>query len=633
MSGDNIMAKIQDDLFEAVNADWLTSVAIPADKPRISAFDELVLEIEKNLTSDLTALSKKLPTDNKELREAIKFYKKAGDWEARDNDDLTAVKAELDKIQTLTSFSDFLTKVSNLALQSQAPLPFSLSVEPDMMDARHYALGFAAPGLILPDTTYYAKDHPRKAELLTFWTKNSAEILTKLGIADAQKIAEQAVAFDALLVPSANTSEEWAKYADLYHPVPSETFLTDLSNVDFAVLIKKLIKTVPEKIINFEPRFYDQFNELISEKNWELIQSWMLVKAARKSTNYLSEALRILGSAYNRLLSNVAEARKQDKHQLDVAETYFSQVIGLFYGKKYFGEKAKADVQQMTQKMIKVYQKRLHENTWLSQATREKAIEKLDAITVNIAYPDTLPEYYSHLNVSNGSLYADVVTFDEILTAHHYEQFAKEVDKKEWHMPAHMVNAYYSPDSNSIFFPAAILQAPFYSLTQTSSQNYGGIGAVIAHEISHAFDNNGAQFDKYGNLNKWWADEDYAAFELKQQEMIHEFDGVKTEAGKANGKLIVSENIADQGGITAALTAAKAESQYSPTEFFTQWAKIWRNKASVEFQQMLLSMDVHAPAQLRANIPPTNLDEFFETFEIKAGDGMYRAPENRVKIW
>ena len=627
------MTRIQDDLFAAVNADWLATAEIPSDKPRISAFDELVLEIEKNLTADLSALTKTLPTDNAELAEAIKFYKKAGDWQARNNSDFSAVKAQLDKVASLNSFADFLSALTEITLHSQAPLPFNLDIDPDMKDAVHYALGFRGPGLILPDTTYYADENPRKAELLDFWQKNSAEILEKLGVENAEQIAADAVKFDSLLVPSANTSEEWAKYAELYKPVAADEFLSALTTVDFAKLLPDLIGKVPDKIIVPETRFYQSFNDLISQENWPLIKAWMLTQTARRATQYLSEDLRVLGTAFRRLLNNIADARPQDKHQLDVTESFFDQVIGLFYGKKYFGDEAKADVERMTKRMIKVYQERLATNPWLSESTRAKAVEKLDAITVNIAYPDKLPEYFSRLKVGSGSLYEDAVNFSEILTARYFEKFNEDVDKKEWHMPAHMVNAYYSPDANSINFPAAILQAPFYSLDQTASQNYGGIGGVIAHEVSHAFDNNGAQFDKYGNLNKWWTDEDYAAFEKKQDEMIAEFDGVETEAGKANGKLIVSENIADLGGINAAITAAKAEPDVNLTEFFSQWARIWRNKATIGFQQMLLSMDVHAPAPLRANIPPTNLDEFYETFDVKEGDGMYRAPEDRLKIW
>lgn len=629
------MTRIQDDLFEAVNADWLAATEIPSDRPRIAAFDELVIENEKRLNADLQELSKQTEQESPELTQAIAFFKKAGDWEKRNADDFSAVKAELAKIEELSSFSDFTDNLTNIALHSQAPLPFSFGVEPDMKDAVHHALGFTGPGLILPDTTYYAEEHPRKQELLNFWTKNTAELLATFGVAEAQKIAEDAVKFDALLVESSNTSEEWAKYADLYNPVAIDDFAAKLTNIDSKAFVESLIGTIPEKIIVFENRFFDHFDALISEGNWGLIKAWMLTKIARKTTSYLSEELRLKGGEYGRFLQNVAEARSQEKHQLDVTEHYFSQVIGLFYGKKYFGEAGKQDVLRMVDRMIKVYQSRLKNNAWLSSETAEKAIDKLDAITPMIGYPDKLPKVLSKLIVDeNDSLYQTAVKFDEILTARHYEKYSEDVDKSEWHMPAHMVNAYYSPDSNTIVFPAAILQAPFYdNKTQNASQNYGGIGAVIAHEISHAFDNNGAQFDKFGNLNKWWTDEDYAAFEQKQAEMIALFEGVETEAGKANGKLIVSENIADQGGITAALTAAKEEADYSAVDFFTQWGKIWRIKASVEYQQMLLSMDVHAPGKLRANIPPTNLEEFFETFNIIENDKMWRAPEKRVKIW
>ncbi len=627
------MTRIQDDLFATVNAEWLEQVQIPADKPRISAFDELVLENEKNLTADLQRMSVELPEDNPELLEAIKFYNKAGDWKSRNKNDFSAVIREMDKVTNLNSFEDFRTHLLDLIFHSQAPLPFSISVDADMKDAVHHSLGFTGPGLILPDTTYYEESHPRKAELLSFWQENSKEILEHFGQKDAQEIAAKAVAFDGLLVESANTAEEWAKYAELYNPVPFKEFVGHFKNIDFDSFIKGLVSTEPEKIVVFESRFYDSFDHIINEENWPLIKAWMLVKIARKATGLLSDELRLLGSAYGRFLSNVSEARSQEKHQLDITESYFSQVIGLYYGLKYFGEEAKSDVKHMTSEMIKVYQERLDKNEWLSRATIDKAIEKLSAITVFIGYPDKLPEIYSRFKVGNGSLYEDACHFDELLTARHYEKFSEEVDKSLWHMPAHMVNAYYSPDSNTIVFPAAILQAPFYSLEQSASQNYGGIGAVIAHEISHAFDNNGAQFDKYGNFNKWWTDEDYEAFEKKQEEMIAAFDGRATEAGPANGKLIVSENIADQGGITAAMTAAQKEEDVNLTDFFSQWGKIWRMKASMEFQQMLLSMDVHAPAKLRANIPPTNLEEFYQTFEVEESDGMYRAPEQRVKIW
>lgn len=627
------MVRVQDDLFESVNAEWLEKTEIPADKPRIAAFGELEIEIEKRLADDFTEFNEVEPEDEK-LRQALRFYKKAGDWKTRNQDDFSAVQSEVKKISQLQNLADMSDHLSDLILHTQASLPFGLSVETDMKDALNHMLVFTGPGLILPDTTYYAKDHPRKKELLDFWEKNVTEILEKLGIDGGAELAKKAVNFDALLVPSANTSEEWAKYPELYRPVNYSDFLKNIDTVNFSSFITEITTKSPEKIVIFEQRFYDSFNSLVSEDNWDLIQAWMIVKVALRHVSLLSEDLRVLGGAYQRFLSNIAEARSQVKHHLDVTESYFAQVIGLHYGKKYFGEAAKADVIRMIDVMVSIYKERLDKNTWLSRATIDQAIEKLDAMTVMVGYPEKLPDFYDQLIVGESSLYEDAVKFDQIFTKRHYEKFEEKVDKTEWFMPAHQVNAYNEPSSNQIVFPAAIMQPPFYSFeNQTFSQNFGGIGAVIAHEISHSFDNNGAQFDKFGNLGKWWTDEDFAAFEEKQKEMIAQFDGVETEAGKANGRLIVSENIADNGGMSAALYAAEKEDDFSAKEFFSQWATVWRIKSSLEFQQMMLSIDVHAPGKLRANIPPTNFEEFYTAFDVQENDKMYRNPEKRLIIW
>ena len=627
------MVRIQDDLFEAVNAEWLAKTEIPSDRPRIAAFDELVISNEQTLMHDFATIHE---FDEPVMTEFAKFYKKAGDFIERFEFGTEPVKPELEKISTISDFETLTSKFADLILNSQVPVPFGLSVDTDMKDAVHYAMTFSGAGLILPDTTYYADEHPRKAELLDFYRTNTVEILREFGFSAeaAQQQVENTVKFDAILAQYVNTSEEWAKYAELYNPVVISDFTSHIKSVPFAQIIEALIGKLPEKIVVYEKRFYENFDQIVNVANFELIKSWMLVKLLRGSTQYLSDDMRILGSDFSRKLSGTSEARSQEKHAFDLATGQFSQAVGLYYGHKYFGEAAKADVKRMTSEMIKVYQERLDKNTWLSRATIDKAIKKLDAMTVFIGFPDKLPEMYEQFTVSHDSLYTNVVRFDAIRTQHHFAKFNEDVDKTEWHMPAHMVNAYFSPDSNTIVFPAAILQKPFYSATeQTTSQNYGGIGAVIAHEISHAFDNNGALFDEFGNMNNWWSDEDFKAFEDKQELMIAEFDGLEIAGGKVNGKLVVSENIADAGGLTAAMTAALREPDADLKAFFTQWGEIWRLKASEEYQQMLLSMDVHAPGKLRANVQASNLDEFFATFDIQEGDGMWRAEAERVKIW
>ena len=214
-----------------------------------------------------------------------------------------------------------------------------------------------------------------------------------------------------------------------------------------------------------------------------------------------------------------------------------------------------------------------------------------------------------------------------------FSRWNKPVDRMRWEMSAATVNAYYHPFKNIIVFPAAILQAPFYSLKQSSSENYGGIGAVIAHEISHAFDNNGALFDELGNLNNWWSEEDSAHFKQLAQKMIKEFDGIEFAGQKVNGKLTVSENIADAGGLSCALEAAKQEDDFDAKKFFINWATIWRMKATKQYEQLLLSIDVHAPQKLRANVQAENLDDFYSAFNIQSNDPMFKAPEDRVNIW
>ncbi|MDT2765992.1 M13-type metalloendopeptidase [Lactococcus raffinolactis] len=627
------MVRIQDDLFEAVNAEWLAKTEIPSDRPRIAAFDELVISNEQTLMHDFATIHE---FDEPVMTEFAKFYKKAGDFIERFEFGTEPVKPELEKISAISDFETLTSKFADLILNSQVPVPFGLSVDTDMKDAVHYAMTFSGAGLILPDTTYYADEHPRKAELLDFYRTNTVEILREFGFSAeaAQQQVENTVKFDAILAQYVNTSEEWAKYAELYNPVVISDFTSHIKSVPFAQIIEALIGKLPEKIVVYEKRFYENFDQIVNVANFELIKSWMLVKLLRGSTQYLSDDMRILGSDFSRKLSGTSEARSQEKHAFDLATGQFSQAVGLYYGHKYFGEAAKADVQRMTSEMIKVYQERLDKNTWLSRATIDKAIKKLDAMTVFIGFPDKLPEIYQQFTVSHDSLYSNIARFDVARSHKHYDKFNEDVDKTEWHMPAHMVNAYFSPDSNTIVFPAAILQKPFYSATeQTPSQNYGGIGAVIAHEISHAFDNNGALFDEFGNMNNWWTDEDFKAFEAKQELMIAEFDGLEIAGGKVNGKLVVSENIADAGGLTAAMTAALREPDADLKAFFTQWGEIWRLKASEEYQQMLLSMDVHAPGKLRANVQASNLDEFFATFDIQEGDGMWRAEVERVKIW
>ncbi|MDD4070551.1 MAG: M13 family peptidase, partial [Candidatus Izemoplasmatales bacterium] len=315
----------------------------------------------------------------------------------------------------------------------------------------------------------------------------------------------------------------------------------------------------------------------------------------------------------------------------------FSQVVGLYYGETYFGPVAKEDVRTMVHEIIGIYKERISDNTWLNEKTKEKAIKKLSTLGVHVGYPDELPPYYDSFEIESyeegSNLVQEKLKMNRLINLYDFSKYNKEPNKNIWGMPASMVNAYYSPTNNQIVFPAAILQAPYYSLKQTASENYGGIGAVMAHEISHAFDNNGAKFDETGSLNNWWTEEDLEAFNKKAKDMIALFDGVETGYGKCNGELTVSENIADSGGLRCALEASKKNNNHSLDDFFQNWARVWRIKSSDEYSKLLLTVDVHGPSILRANMQLSNLPEFQEFYGISDKDKMYLSKEQMVSIW
>ncbi|SJZ81514.1 putative endopeptidase [Pilibacter termitis] len=631
--------RIQDDLYEAVNGEVIAKLEIPADKVATGGFQQLVDDNEKLLMEEFAPMldgSVEIPA---ELSEFIKFYKKAGDFATRDALGFEPVKENLERIEQATDFDKWKKNLAEWILKGFAT-PFAIDVDPDFKNTDKNCLWLSSPHLILPDNSYYLEEKKEERErLLDSFRAMMSKLLVMYGKSEeeAEKMIALALKFDAKIAPLANTSEESHQVEKLYNPISLKEIGEKWSTIPLKEMLSNLVGEEikdEEIVIDYTLRFTEKFTEIVNAEHFEEISAWMFVEELRSSTNYLSEEIRQIGGEYSRALSGIAEARSQEKHAFDLATNTFSQVVGLYYGHKYFGEDAKADVKRMVEKMIDVYKSRLQQNNWLTKETIEKAIVKLNNLGVFVGFPDKLEEIFTKFIVDEEkNLVENTLYFSSLLRAKKWTDYTQPVDREKWHMPAHQVNAYFNPTANHIVFPAAILQAPFYSTKQTSSQNYGGIGAVIAHEISHAFDNNGAQFDERGNMNNWWREEDFSAFKEKQKLMIAEFDGAKVPAGVANGELTVSENIADLGGLRAALTAALSEEDASLEEFWKNWATIWCRKARLEYETMLLSIDPHAPARLRVNLQAQNFAEFHDTFGVKSGDGMWREEEERVSIW
>lgn len=627
---------IKDDLYCAVNEAWLKEAKIPADKSTTGGFADLAENIEKTLMADFANMADHHDvTDNPELNEFLKYYNLAADATRRADEGYQPALKYLQKIEHLTDLNDWQEQLVKLTYLSY-PSPFHVSVSPDMKNTDIYTLYADVPSLILPDKTYYQNDNPNRPALLEVYRQMMMELYLKAGYDEktATQHLDNTLNFDALLAPHQKDSTERADYVTAYNKYSIEEFIKLSDHVALDKYLEKLLHQLPAEVIVTEPKYFAALNEIINPENFELMKSWMLTKMLHAVSFYVDNDARVTAGTYGRMLSGSKEAMNDQKAAYYLASGQFDQVVGLYYAHRYFGEQARADVKAMVKKMIKIYQKRLQENDWLSENTKEKALVKLDTLGIDVGYPDKLDPLYREFKVNpQRSLLDNDMEFTKIAIVKHYAKWNTKVDRTRWEMPAHMVNAYYNPSFNIIVFPAAILQPPFYSLKQSSSENYGGIGAVIAHEISHAFDNNGAQFDEKGNLHNWWTEADLKHFQQLSEDMTKLFDGLETRAGKVNGKLVVSENIADAGGLSCALEAAKTAGDVDLAAFFCNWARVWGLKSTLEREQLLLNIDVHAPNVLRANIQVQNLPEFYDTFGVTAADGMWLEPSKRVQIW
>ncbi|MDO4680410.1 MAG: M13 family metallopeptidase [Aerococcus sp.] len=621
------------DLYQAVNGDWIEQATIPDDKPATGGFNILNEDIEKLLMADLEKFANgEITSANAEEKEMTKYYQLAKNFERRNAEGADDVKPLLDKIHSLTAFEDLQMLAEK---EADLALPFTWSIDPDMKNTDQYELYLDQPSLILPDKTYYNENRAQGEQLLAIYKESAKEVLTLSGYGEeeAEQLVSDTIAFDELLWPASWSSEQRADYTKIYNPRKRADVAGYSEHFDFISWLDSLVGQEVDWLIVTVPTYFHALDDILSPKYFNQLKSWMTVRTLYATTPYLSEEIRQAGAKYSLALSGSPKTASPIKNAYQLTRQQYSQVIGCYYGRTYFGPKARTDVEEMVKAMIDVYKLRLSQNDWLSEQTIEKAIVKLEHMDLMIGYPDHSPAYFNQFVVQpDKSLFWNSYRFMRVYNDVQLKRWRQPVDRHEWGMSAEWVNAYYSPSGNLICFPAGILQAPFYSLEQSASANFGGIGAVIGHEISHAFDNNGSQFDERGNLNNWWTDEDYTLFKEKAQAMIDQFNGLPLGDGTVNGKLTVSENIADAGGLNAAIGAID-EDDRDDVAFFSNWARIWCMKARPEYQQMLLAVDVHAPNYWRANKQVQNLYQFHDAFHTKPGDDMYLAPEDCVVIW
>jgi Predicted metalloendopeptidase len=629
--------RVQDDFYTNVNYDWLRTAKIPTDSPVSGGFNDLSRDIEKKLIDDLDkGLENSLNKRNDTNGQMYKFYKLALDDGQRNKNGVKPILPMLKEIEDIENLEALNRSITSLYDSGTVPMPFSFYVATDMKDATKYTVYLNESGTILPDKSYYAKDNQAGQQLLKFYSEILEHILVTSGKSkkSAAKIAKDTLAVDARIATYVKSGEEASEYTKMYNPVSRADFEKKYNGVfDILTVMDAKLPKKPEQIVVSNLDYFEHLKEIVG-KDFEQYRNWLYAQSLFGLAPYLSEEYRYPVGQYTLALTGADELPSSKKYAFQLTDSLFSQVLGQLYAEKHLDKNTKANVEKMVDNMIEVYEKQLQNNEWMNAETKKKAIQKLNSLEVKIAYPDKIPEFYSRIRIDEKkSLVENIIAASKAATNANYAKLSQPIDRSEWQMSPQTVNAMYSPLSHDITFPAAILQAPFYDSEQSASANYGGIGAIIAHEISHAFDTNGSKYDEKGNLADWWTEADYAEFEKRTQAMIDQFDAEKYNDQAVNGKLTISENVADSAGLNCALEVVKGLPNPNMKEFFASWATVWRQKARPEYEALLLSVDVHAPNKLRANVQASNLDEFYETFDIKEGDAMWRAPEKRVKIW
>ena len=629
--------RLQDDLYEAVNGEWLKTAVIPEDRPMTGGFSLIDQEVEKTLMADFRAFTAgEKSTDIPEMRHAIALYQKMLDAERRNREGIAPVLPLLDRILALRSVDDLNRNARELLLLG-VELPIRVEVSADMGESTKHSFAVLGPDIILPDTTYYAEDNEAGQQLLAVYADMAARVLafTPISEAEQKRFLDDTLAYDALIAQKVKSQLEWSEYFKAHNPTDVDAVAASTAPFDVKGLLTALYgEAAPKTLIVYDPKAIREMSGYFSEENFSLYLHWAYVKTLLAATPYLSEELAALGKTYARALTGVDADPTLEKRAYQLASKIYSEPIGVYYGRTYFGEEAKRDVIEIVKAIIETYKRRMEKNGFLAPATKERAIRKLSTVEIKMGYPDAIRELWSKFTVEEGaSLFDTIQKLSAVRDKDQLDKLYKPVDRSEWGMSAHTVNAYYNPLGNDICFPAAILQKPFYALSQSVSENLGGIGAVIGHEISHAFDNNGANFDENGNLHNWWSEEDFAAFQTLTRGMVEQFDGIEYHGGRVNGELVVSENIADNGGMGVTLEIMHTLDAPDFRAYFINWARIWCMKIKEEFIQLMLARDVHSPNVLRANMPPRNFPEWYEAFGVVEGDGMYLPPDKRINIW
>ncbi len=641
-----------DDFFRFVNGTWLKNTEIPADKTRWGSFDELRQNTDKDALAILNEATKNPKyKSNTDQGKAINMYKAAMDTVARNKQGIAPLKPYLAKINAVKNIQDLQKLMMETEAQGGGVGFFGVGVGSDEKNSTRNVVNLGPGSLGLPDRDYYVSEDKDSKEKREKYVLHVAKMLQFLGEkpevakANAEKVLALEIQMSKPRLDRVERRDSKKQYnptsiSDLQKMLPAVNWSTYLKGVGFAKV---------DTIIVGQPRYMAALQTIFTEnkvEDWKAYMRWMLLRGA---SGQLSTAIETANwEFYGKSLTGALKQRPRHEKALQVVNGTVGEALGKLYVEKMFPAEAKDKASKMIKNVIRAYEIRINNLTWMSPETKIKAIEKLNKLTIKIGYPDKWEDYSALVvksSAEGGSYFDNLKNVSKWQWQKDLDKLNKPVDKTTWGMSPQTVNAYYNPSYNEIVFPAAILQPPFYDYKADEAVNYGGIGAVIGHEISHGFDDQGASYNADGNLIDWWTAEDLKQFTALGTLLADQYSALEPLPGvHVDSKFTLGENIGDLGGINAAYDGLQLYLKengnpglidgYTPEQrLFISWATVWRGKIRDEALKNQVKTDPHSPAMYRAYVPLINLDTFVQAFEIKEGDGMFVAPEKRVRIW
>ncbi|KRG69228.1 M13 family metallopeptidase [Pseudoxanthomonas dokdonensis] len=626
-----------------VNGKWLAANEIPGDRTSWGAFemlDERSTAVQRQLAEQAAA-----DADATGVEKIVgDFWATGMDKDKINQQGVSPLKSHLDAIAALDSQDKIAEYLRSSAAKGENFL-FGFGAEADFKDSQNNIAYASQGGLGLPDTTYYFDAD--KKDKLEAYQAHVAKVLELSGVAaaDAAAQAKDVVAFETRLAKASKSKVEMQRDVSLfYNPVSPAEADKLTPNFPWTKFFESQGVAVPKMFSLAIPAFHEEVSKMLADVPAQQWQSYLRFHTVDGAAPYLSDDfVEENFNFYSKTMRGQKDLKERGKRVLDVIENEAGEALGQMYVKVAFPPESKAKMETLIQNLRDALKVRIENLAWMSDETKQKAMEKWAAFTPKIGYPDKWRDW-AGLETSRDSYIGNVLAANQFNYQWNLGKIGKPVDKTEWGMPPQMVNAYYNPLQNEVVFPAAILQPPFFDPNADDALNYGGIGAVIGHEMTHGYDDQGSRFGPTGNFEQWWTDADAKGFTSRTDKLINQFDGYEAAPGmKVSGKLTLGENIADLGGLATAYDAMKKAAGDTPDpmidglsrdqRFFLNWGTVWRRNFTPDELKLRVNTDEHAPANFRAIGAPSNLPAFAAAFSCKAGDPMVRSEDKQVVIW